>query len=412
MKTIQVTRRFVRHEWGGVETAVLETARCLQSAGHGADIVTSAALSTPGDEEIGDVHVSRFQHFYPFLGLSKEARHAMDIKGGNLVSFPLLRHLREEPELDLLHVHTLNRLGGIVRHVARRRQIPYIVSIHGGVHDIPEEQSELLLKPAQGALEWGKVLGWWFGSHQVLEDAAAIICYGRREYELTAERFPNSRVELFPHGVRAERFARGDGVAFRQAHQLPHDACVLLSMARIDPQKDQRLAIRGLRQLLSFEPKAHLVLMGPVSDGEYAELLLREIDECGLGKRVHFVPGVTPDDPTLVDAFHAADVFVLPSMHEVFGIVVLEAWATGLPVVASDVGGIQSLVRDGRDGLLFEPGDVEGFVQCCRTMLHDRELADRVRIDARDRVEQEFSWARITERLIGLYEEVGCACIA
>ena len=99
-------------------------------------------------------------------------------------------------------------------------------------------------------------------------------------------------------------------------------------------------------------------------------------------------------------------------MHEVFGIVVLEAWASGLPVVASNIGGIRSLVRDGRDGLLFDRGSDDTFVAHCLTMLQDKELSHRIRIEAFDRVTREFSWQSVTNKLVHLYEEVACERVA
>ena len=97
--------------------------------------------------------------------------------------------------------------------------------------------------------------------------------------------------------------------------------------------------MRAFARLKAARPESHLLLVGPVTQPDYAESLRQSIREDGLAKAVTWLPGIQHEDPALVDAYHACDVFVLPSLHEPFGIVVLEAWSSGRPVVASRIGG-------------------------------------------------------------------------
>lgn len=402
MKIVQVPRRFVRHEWGGTETAVLETSKRLLARGHEVEILCPDALSDCAEETVGGVPVRRFPYFYPYLGLSAEARGRLDRVAGNLFSFALMRALAGVPDLDLVHLHTGKRLGGIVRRVARQRRIPYIVTLHGGVHDVPEAEARAWTEPTRGAFEWGKVLGWWVGSRRVLEDAAAILCVGLRECEKTRERYPAKRVIHLTNGVDAERFAHGDGARYRARHGIAPEDRVVLTVGRIAPQKNQRLAVEAVAELLAEDPSWRLVLIGPVTDDAYCRQA--DQDAAALGGRVTRLPGLAPDAPELVDAYHAADVFLLPSLHEPFGIVILEAWAAGRPVVASRVGGVAGLVRDEEDGLLFAPGDVAGCVAALRRLGDDAALAARL-AEAGRRKAAEHSWDRVTARLLSIYEE-------
>lgn len=409
MKIVHVTRRFVRHEWGGVETSVLECCQQLRQLGHESEIATSLALANQREELIEGIRVSRHPHNYPYWGLTEPARRQLDLKGGNLFSWSLWRALRRLPAVDVLHAHTLNRVGGIVRQVARRRRLPYVVSIHGGVRDIPQEQRDALLAPTRGAFEWGRVLGWWVGSRRVLQDAAAVICFGAREQELLRAELPPERVHWLPHGVDVERFATGDGARFRRRHHIDERDRVILCMARIDPQKDQLLAVRALPRLLRHEPHARLLLIGPVTNELYRVELLAEAERLGCRGRLTLLPGLAPDDPSLVDAYHAADMLLLPSMHEVFGIVALEAWAAGLPVAATAVGGLRSLIRHERDGLLFPSDDEEGLVASCRRLLSGGEAVENLCREAARRVRAEFSWRTVAEQLLQIYQEVADA---
>ena len=86
--------------------------------------------------------VDRYPHLYPFFGLSADDRAAMDKKGGNLLSLSLLRALIREPDVRLFHAHALKRLGGSVRTAARWRKKPYVVSLHGGIFDVPAAELE------------------------------------------------------------------------------------------------------------------------------------------------------------------------------------------------------------------------------------------------------------------------------
>lgn len=404
--TIQIPRRLVTSAWGGTETTVVETSRALADSGHATKIFTSLALSDRPEEKIGGIEVRRFPYVYPFFGLSDEERAEMDRKGGNLVSLALFRALLREPGVDLIHAHSGKRLGGIARTAARMRGIPYVVTLHGNVFDVPSSQMEDLTAPIRGKFEWGRPLGMVLGSRRVLEDADAIICVGQREFEATRSALPGRRVEFLPNGVNARHFARGNGRRMRARLAIPSRAKVILCVSRLDPQKDQLTLIESLPAILSGAPDTHLLLIGPVTRPAYLATLEARIEALGLTRRVHIIPGLAPDDQRLVDAYHAADVFCLPSIHEPFGIVILEAWAAGLPVIASRVGGIPGFARHGDDAVLVEPGDSAGFADATTRLFRSFGFSCRLADNGKRRAETEFDWSVIGQRMAGLYQDV------
>ena len=406
MKTIQVPRRFTLDAWGGTETVVLETSKQLMAAGHETAIVCSQALSAASREQIDGVPVTRTPYFYPYLGLSPAARGQLDRKGGNLFSFSLLGALMTAPGVDLLHAHTGKRLGGIVRTAARLRGLPYVVSLHGGVHDVPEAEARTWTEPTSSALEWGRALGWAVGSRHVLADADAIICVGAEEARLTARRYPRTRVEHLPNGVDPARFAGGAGARFRAAHGIAADAELLTVVGRIDEQKNQALALDVLHALSATRPQVHLAIVGPVTSPAYLAHLETRLAARGLGARVHLIQGLAPGSQHLADAYAASDVFLLPSRHEPFGIVVLEAWAAGVPVVASRRGGLAALVTPGRDGVLVDLDDFDGWVRQAGALLDAPHARRALADEGRRRVTSEFTWERITSRLLGIYGDL------
>ena len=237
-------------------------------------------------------------------------------------------------------------------------------------------------------------------------DASAILCVGYQESVLAQERLPHNRVIYLPNGADTQRFSQGDGATFRNKYDIPQDAKVMLTVARIDAQKNQHMAARLLRTFRDIEPKTHLLIVGNVTNPSYYDELLNIIDREGLGDHVTIVPGIPSNSQELVDAYHAADMLLLSSFHEPFGIVILEAWAAGLPVLASNVGGIPHFVGDGIDGLLFDPNDDDSLVQVFGQLNADGGLAQRLAEAGRAKVCAEYDWDVVTRKLLSIYEEV------
>lgn len=404
---IHVPRRFVAEEWGGTETVILEISRQQQRVGANPVILTSMALAHRREEEIGGVPVKRFPYSYPFLGLSSADRAAMDKKGGNLLSLSLLRGLLTQPDVRIFHAHALKRLGGEVRTAARLRRKPLVVSLHGGVFDVPAAEREQMLQPIANKPEWGKVFGALFGSRRILEDADQVLCVGQSELEKARGQIGHDRIAYLPNGVDCAKFATGDGAAFRRQHQIPQDAFLALNISRIDAQKNQLLLIEAFAQFRSQEPNAFLLLVGPETQPEYAAKLRALINAHNLASCVRLLPGIRNDHPDLINAYHACDLFVLPSMHEPFGIVVLEAWSAGRPVLVNRVGGLQSLVAHGQNGWFIHTHaqatatDLAAQLQwLARNPGLRHELAQAGRTEARAR----YDWNRIAQQLEQHYQ--------
>jgi glycosyltransferase involved in cell wall biosynthesis len=406
LKVIHVPRRFARNEWGGTETTILETSRALIARGHSSSIVTTTALCDQKHEKMQDVDIHRHQYMYPFLGLSRQDRRDMDRKGGNLLSISMLKTLLSARDLDILHAHSGKRLGGIVRTAARIRKLPYVISLHGGVIDVPAAETEQMLEPLKGTFEWGRAFGAVLGARRVLEDANAILCVGENEQQAVQARYPEKRVEWLPNGVDAHTFADGNGRAFREKHGIPHQRRMILNVGRIDPQKNQLALLSAMPELLRKNADIHLVLIGPVTVESYGKELLNKLNDASLYNNVTVLPGLPGGSSELVDAFHAADIFCLPSRHEPFGIVVLEAWAAGLPVVAARVGGIPSFTCDGEDVLHANPDNPASFSKAIERLLDDRELARKIAAMGRHKARTQFDWGRIADHLESIYRDL------
>ena len=407
---IHIPRRFVVSEWGGSETFIAEISQRLLNRNHQVSIYTSKALSNISQEMYNNIPIRRFSYIYPYIGLSKHAKILLDKKAGNLFSFALLRALLSKKELDLIHLHTGKRMGGIGRYCAMKRNIPYIISLHGGNLAVPDDERETWVEPTKGKFEWGKVLGYWVGSRKVLDDAAAIICVGKDEYDAMSIRYPEKYIEYLPNGVDIERFAKGDSDSFRKTYGIPLDRFVCLTMARLDVQKNQLGLIKQLPALLEQNPKIHLLCIGPVTHREYADSLRSEAKKLGVDGHLTIIEGLPYQQQILVDAYHAASCFVLPSLHEPFGMVVLEAWASGLPVAVSERGGLAALVEDNKSGLFFDPtaevSDAKSIASVVGALSKDTSLQQKLGKNGLKIARESYSWDSITSRLIDIYQRV------
>lgn len=400
---VHVPRRFVEHEWGGTESVLANLVREQTGAGWRPEIHTSLALSNEPAGEFHGVPVRRYSYCYPFLGLSAKQRQAMDKKGGNLLSWSLLAGLLRRPDVRLFHAHAAKRLGGTVRTAARLRGRPFVITLHGGMFDVPADEFAQLVENQAGKVEWGRFAGALLGSRRVLHDADAVICVGRGEAQKARASLGHDRVFHLPNGVDCDRFGRGDRAAFRARHAIPGEARVVLCVSRIDPQKDQLTLVTAFDHLAAHDPRLHLVIAGPATAPDYLRALDRRIAGSPFAARIRRLGSLAPGGAELSDAFHAADVFALASRHEPFGIVVLEAWSAGLPVVTSSAGGLGDLVVPGETGLLFASGHAGECARALGRMLSTPHLAAACAANGRALARQRYAWSTIAAQLEAIY---------
>jgi D-inositol-3-phosphate glycosyltransferase len=213
-----------------------------------------------------------------------------------------------------------------------------------------------------------------------------------------------SRIEIIPPGVDHAMFLPGDRATARRRLGLP-DGRWLLFVGRIQPLKGADVAVRALAAL--DEPNVALAIVGGPSgpDGD-AELAHLHALACGLGvdDRVRWVDAQPHTE--LVDWYRAADVCVVPSRAESFGLVALEAAACGTPVVAARVGGLRSIIDHGETGYLVDGRDALDFADPIRRLFADPELAARVGATAAA-TSRRYAWSITAARLRRLYADLG-----
>jgi D-inositol-3-phosphate glycosyltransferase len=215
-----------------------------------------------------------------------------------------------------------------------------------------------------------------------------------------------SRIRIVAPGVDHAFFGPGDRRQARRALGLAGEGPLLLFVGRIQPLKGVAVAVRALSALTPDHPDARLVVVGGPSGPQGGVEVARTealVDELGLRDRVVFVP---PQPHELLSTYYrASDVCLVPSRSESFGLVALEAAACGTPVVASDVGGLRSLIDHGRTGYLVEEPTPAAFAAWVRQILAEPLLAERLSTGSVLRARR-YTWSRAAHLLTEIYADL------
>lgn len=408
MRAVHLLRKFNPAEWGGTETAIQRLFEGLRE--HGVrPVVYCPRLEHESVEDplvAGGYDVQRFRAFVPVLGMSKERKQQLVSVGGNLMSFDLITALWRENDVSIIHSHTLGRIGGIALAAARKRHVPFVVTIHGGVLDLPEKVKEAFNAPLVGGWEWGKLFGLLFRSHRLLADADAIITCNPREAALWQEKFPEKRIVVQPHGVPMAEYEKDCRDQARTAFPEICGQEVLLNVGRVDPIKNQSWLLEQAPEIFRKHPKTILVLAGACTDRPYGELIDRKIRDLGLEKRVLLTGGLPPSDPRLIGLMQEARALLLPSLSETFGLVILEAWAAGTMVMSSRTSGASALIEHGKNGWLFDLEKPENFHNALAQTLANPQSAREMVGRGKTQVREKYSVNALAGRMKQLYEDL------
>jgi D-inositol-3-phosphate glycosyltransferase len=383
---------------GGMNVYVVEVARRLAARGIEVDIFTRAtsSLLDPVVELADGVQVTNV-HAGPFEGLTK------DQLPGQLCAFAR-EVLRAEASKPLGHydvVHSHYWLSGQVGALARDRWgVPLVHSMH----TMAKVKNEAL---AEG--DTPEPAARVIGEEQVVEAADVLIA----NTDLEAKQLINlydaepGRVEVIHPGVDTSLFRPQDQAAARAARGIAADALVLLFAGRIQPLKAPDVLLHATAELLRLRPALRRRLVVPIVGGpsgsglERPTALANLADELGITDVVRFVPPVPQHE--LAGWYSAATLVAVPSYNESFGLVAVEAQAAGAPVVAASVGGLTTVVRHGRSGVLVDSHDPSDWARALEPIAVDQAYRDRLARGAIAQA-QRFSWDATAAQTLEVYQ--------
>ena len=283
---------------------------------------------------------------------------------------------------DLVHAHWIVPNGIAVPSLPRAGGARFAIGLHGSDVFLAERPA---LRP--------------FARRALAHADLVTGCSPELVARIAALGFPAERARVIPYGVDAARFSPGAAVRglWRERLGIPAAAPLVLGVGRMATKKGFQVLFAALPAILAAHPEAHVVLAG---GGDLLAGLARAAARWP--GRVHLPGPVLHGD--LPDLYRAADLFVLPAVHDrkgnVDGLpnVILEAMATGLPVVATRVSGIPLAVVDGVTGRLVPEGDVEELARAMGELLAAPERAREMGERGRRRVEAELTWEAVAAR--------------
>lgn len=361
---------------GGAGNATRHTALELSRRAHKVDVLTSR-LPEQSDVDIqGNLTVYRVYS-------KRRSIHQAGLLGAVtylLSALPKLRQLARANEYDIFHFYFGLPTGLLALYVHWVLKKPYVIALRGS--DVPGyDNTQRYLRPLHWLLRPISRFIW--------SRAAAVTALSDHLKALAHGTMADVDIAVIRNAVDTEIFPR------RQAARQP-GPLRLVCVCRLVRRKGLEHLVHAVGDLRDLGVELEIV-----GSGEQYERLAALVDDLGLGDRVRLT-GYVPRE-RLADHYNAADIFVLPSISESFGQVLLEAMSTGLPVVASRVGGIPEVVEHGAGGLLIEPGSREAIVGAIRHLAADPDLRRAMGAWNFRQANEQHHWSSIALQYEALY---------
>ncbi|UGT39278.1 D-inositol-3-phosphate glycosyltransferase [Nocardia yamanashiensis] len=386
---------------GGMNVYVLQTAVELARRGTQVEIFTRATSSN--DEPVVEAApgvLVRHVVAGPFEGLDK---HDLPTQLCPFAAEVLRTEARNLPgHYDLIHSHYW--LSGQVGWLARDRwRVPMVHT----AHTLAAVKNAYLAEgdtPEPAARE--------IGEKQIVAESDRLVANTAEEARQLVELYgaDPDRIDVVLPGADLTRYNPGDKAAARAEFGLRADERIVAFVGRIQPLKAPDVLIRAAAQMLADEaalpypparPLRVVIVGGPSGTGlERPDALIELAAALGISDRVTFLPPQPPH--RLVQVYRAADLVAVPSYNESFGLVAIEAQASGTPVLAADVGGLGTAVRDGVSGLLVPGHRTPDWAGALRSLLSDPVRLELMGAAAVDHAAN-FSWAHTAEGLLDSY---------
>jgi glycosyltransferase involved in cell wall biosynthesis len=365
---------------GGAGFATYNIARELVCKGVDVDILTSRIDDEADGETVNGARVYRVTSW-------RKGIHDCGFVGAySYVAFAVKKRweLHKAANYDLEHFFFSLPTGALTLAPLPGKRPPYIVSLRGS--DVPGYDS---FNKSLSAMH--KIL--LPINRRIWRKASSVVALSNGLREIALRTDPDIEMEVVSNGMNIDKFRPRP----MRNHRSDNEPLKILTVTRL-------LERKGVHHLLEAiaRPTELNVELRIVGSGSYEQELRRVTEELGLMDRVTFEGFVSPDK--LPDLYREADLFVLPSQTESFGLVFAEAMACALPVVATHVGGIPELIRSGKEGILVEPNNPSHIRAALEDLLSDASRLIEMGNAGRRRIEEQYTWDRIAQRYLEIYQ--------
>jgi len=350
-------------------------------------VLTQHTDHAPADSVIGGVRVVRVPHDPPLVPMDDLLAWTMALDHA-LTRAALAIGSTWQP--DVVHGH-----DWLVAHTGATLKEAWAVPLVATVHATEAGRHQGWLPgPLNQAIN---SLEWWL----TYEARRVITCSDAMRWEVTRLfELPAGKVDVIPNGVETSRWQSSDAAVRAARSRWGGDGPLLLFSGRLEYEKGVHTILDAMRALRRRHPGLRLVVAGR---GSQEDALRARARRLRLGRSVCFVGWLGDEDLSAMAA--AADLALVPSLYEPFGLVALEAAAAGTPVVAADRGGLGEVVRGSRLGLTVPSQDPVALADAVTSLLDDQVLARRIGRSARAAVESAYAWPVVASATVRVYEQ-------
>ncbi len=375
MNILMLSKSYSPYVHNGRDRHVVELSQHIAGKGISVHIVTpnGGQFENAYNQEyelLDGVHVHR-----PRAKLSSEY-YKLNLHHHNYSLFECSLALGQQRKFDLIHAHDVE-VGIAALFLKRVLELPLCVTVHY-LYEMNNYAYESQFE------KW------------ILPECDNIITVSHWMREQIMRLYPDTKnITVIPNGINLSTFSPGRP----EIEALPHadNRKVILYVGRLSPEKGLDVLMRSVARIITQEDRLHLVVVGTGKDQFYYDMCM----ELGLAKHVTFL-GFVNDEAILRSIYRQADVVVVPSVFEAFGLVALEAMACGAPTIVTDVGGLPDVVVNNSCGLVVPARDEQAIIDAILLVINNQNVADRFRSNGLERVKR-FGWADVSSRTVDLY---------
>lgn len=358
-----------KSEIGGAQTHLMEVVRYMHYVGHNVLVVTGTAGWLTN--ELATIGVD-----YVILpDLIREINPAKDIK-----TITSICHILEDKQPDIIHCHS-SKAGIVGRIAGAIKNVPAVFTAHGWAFTSGVSPAKRIM---YAAIE-----------HMMLGITKRVICVSEFDRKLAKRWFLHNynRVITVHNGIADKKF----GNSTVREYSLP---LKLVSVARFSHQKNNMKLIRAVEQINKLYSGS--LQLNMVGDGPLLSEAQAYVESYKLEDDVHFLGSRTDVD----DILNQNDIFCLISNYEGLPISIIEAMRAGIPIIASDVGGVNELVQDDVNGFLIPRGNISELIDKLKYILEHKELIKSMGEASRKIYEEEYTADRMNQKILSVYNEV------
>lgn len=381
MKIVFLTNTYLPHV-GGVARSVSSFAAHYRKQGHEVLIVAPEFSEAPEDET-GVIRVPAIQNFN-----GSDFSVALPIPTG-------LTDTIKEFAPDLIHSHHPFLLGSTAVRLARYLNVPLVFTHHTlyeqYTHYVPGDSPQLQTFIIELATGYANLCDLVFAPSESIRD-------------LISERGVTTPIEVVPTGVELRKFSTGRGHRFRQQHQIPDNAFVIGHMGRLAPEKNLDFLCQAVGRVMKKHPHVWFVVVGT---GSAEDKVRSYFKRAKLDGRLRMAGVLQARD--LADALAAMDVFAFTSKSETQGMVLTEAMATGLPVVALDASGAREVVQDGINGRLVMKHTLPAYTSALEEVVLLPAKKRQALVDGAKATARKFSMSNVAKKALRIYGRLSSA---